>query len=83
MTSNKSTSKLSKIFPALKAMIFVAGASSLQACFLRRTSVLLGPAPYAYGPAALGYALRRGSPAYAYGSAAARVGDYDEHHSVA
>jgi hypothetical protein len=34
MTSNRSTSKLtSKIFPALKAMIFVAGAVTLQACF--------------------------------------------------
>ena len=34
MTSNKSTSKLtSKIYPALKAIIFVAGAATLQACF--------------------------------------------------
>jgi hypothetical protein len=78
MTSNKSTSKLtSKIFLALKAMIFVAGAVTLQACFFGGHPAY-GPDPYAYGSGP-GYAYG-GSPAYVYGRPPV-VGDYDDHHA--
>jgi hypothetical protein len=68
----------SKIFPALKAMILVVGAVTLQACFYggHPYGPAYGPDPYAYGP----------GPAYAYGPPRSyiytpppRVGDYDEH----
>ena len=57
MSSNTTmSSKLtSKIFPTLNAMIFVAGAVTLQACFFGGHPAH-GPDPYAYGP----------GPAYMY-----------------
>lgn len=68
----------SKFFPVLKAIIFVAGAVSLQACVYGGHPYYSEPAPYAYGP----------GPAYAYGAPPANVygrppvvGDYDEHHT--
>jgi len=71
----------SKIFPALKAlkvMILVVGAVTVQACFFgggHRYEPAYGPDPYAYGP----------RPAYVYGGPPVVyerppiLGDYDDH----
>jgi hypothetical protein len=73
----------SNIFTALKALIFVAGATALQACFFGGHPYHSEPPPYSYGPSYYGpppstYAY---APAPAYGYAAPpRVGDYDDHH---
>ncbi len=67
-----------KIYPALKALIFVAGAALLQACFYGGGHPYYAePAPYAYRPpSSYAYAA---PPAYGY-AVPPRVGDYDEHH---
>jgi len=61
----------SKIFPALKTLILVFGAVSLQACFYGGHRY--EPAPYAYEP----------PPRYVYAPPPPVVvyGDYDEHHA--
>jgi hypothetical protein len=84
----RQTTMKSKIAPVFKALIFVAGAGSLQACFYgghHRAQ----PAPYGYssGPA-YGYAPQPApQPEYRYAPPPAykyapppQVGDYDEHH---
>jgi hypothetical protein len=78
----------SKISPVFKALIFVAGAVSLQACFYGGHH-RVQPAPYGYssGPA-YGYAPQPApQPGYGYARPPAykyapppQVGDYDEHH---
>lgn len=65
----------SKFFPIMKALIFVAAAATLQACFYEHHYP--PPEPYGYGYAP-GPAYAYGAPPYAY--APPPVGDYDEHH---
>jgi hypothetical protein len=78
----RSRTMRSKIFSALKALIFVTGATALQACFFGGGHPYYSqPAPYAYGPSygppsTYAYA---GRPAYGY-AVPPRDGDYDDHH---
>ena len=77
----------SKIYSALKALIFVAGATALQACFFGGGHRYYSdPAPYSYGPS-YGPSYYGPPSSYAYGPAPAygyavspRERDYDEHY---
>jgi len=83
----------SKIYSALKALIFVVGASALQACFFggghryySEPGYYSEPAPYSYGPS-YGPSYYGPPSTYAYGPAPAygyaappRVRDDDDHY---
>ena len=82
------TTMRSKIYSALKALIFVAGATALQACFFSGGGhrYYSEPAPYSYGPS-YGPSYYGPPSTYAYGPAPAygyavspRVRDDDEHY---
>ena len=82
------TTMRSKIYSALKALIFVAGATALQACFFGGGGhrYYSEPAPYSYGPS-YGPSYYGPPSSYAYGPAPAygyavspRERDDDEHY---